>query len=258
MRISHICCALLTGLTIALSPRAVAEDSTAKPHSVLPSTLVEYIHLQHHLFPEVSRQDIVKPLQGAARTHDLTREEQFYFAELLFLSLNAPAAHTEFRKIAGGDDWYGRFSIERLMLIEARVFDDPAQVSATLDLYRKKYGPDPSDIMGMYWGYDYLAGKLAADGNHDEVIALIEKAVAEVDNKAPYAVLALPRIHYASFQKAGRAEHAIELMKTARDVIERLKYSSDKTHDINDDEEFLFENAWHAKWFYRSSWDGLR
>ncbi len=150
MRGFLICCALLMSITSALTLGAHAEEPVTQANSVRPSTLVEYIHLQHHLFPDLTRQEIVQPLKGIATTKNDSRQEQFYYAEFLFLSLNGKSAHTEFSKLAGGDDWFGRFSMERLMLIESRAFDDPVKVSATLERYRRTYWPDPSDIMGMY------------------------------------------------------------------------------------------------------------
>lgn len=256
----HPALLLLSALPLLFSAHALAQDAPPppQPESVLPSTLVENIHLQHHLFPDKTRQDIVKPLAGMARTTSLSREEEFYLAEFKFLALNAPSAHDAFAPLAGGKDWIGRFATERLMLIESRAFDDPDKVAATMDNYRKWYKADPSDIMGMYWGYAYLAGRLTAAGDHAGVVDLVERAVSEVDYRAPYAALALPRIYFASFKAQGKEARAIELMTKASANVGKLKSAKAAAIANAADDPNIFENAWRAKWFYKAPTPLLR
>lgn len=75
----HPALLLLSTLPLLFSAHALSQDAPPppQPESVLPSTLVENIHLQHHLFRDKTRQDIVKPLVGIARSrHQMAMDLQ--------------------------------------------------------------------------------------------------------------------------------------------------------------------------------------
>lgn len=235
------------------SSNPTAPSETVADGTVLPSTLVNYIHTQNYLQPDWSQRDIAKPLIRLARTEGLNGEERFFWAQLNFMAFNARTAYALYEEFLDRDDWYGWMARQRYAIMETRAFEDFEKLEQGVSYERKNfsYAPEFASITGF--GERSLCTHWAESEDHARAVKLAVDTIKNTPRDAAYGTLALAKYCFASFEKTGREAEAFSLAQSVRDELARTLEKRAKTadqHPAYDPE--LLSNRTNDGWYGRS------
>ena len=221
--------------------------------SVLPSTLVKYVHTQNYLQPEWDQQSIAWPLLPLAKTENLSDEERFFWGQLNFMSFKAEEAYEIFSEFKDRDDWYGWMARQRHAIMETRAFEDFEKLEKGVKYERKNFAfkPEFADITGF--GERSLCTHWAETGEHDRAVKLAKETLAKTPRDAAYNTLYLAGTCFKSFSETGREQEAFEIGESVRQALSETleaRLADADSHPPYDPE--LFENIIDDRWYGRS------
>jgi len=222
-------------------------------HSVLPSSLVHYIHLQNYLQPEWDQQKIAWPLLDIARLQGLNDKERFYWGQLNFMSFKAQEAYEIFGEFVERDDWYGWMARQRQAIMDTRAFERFDRLEENLKKERRdfKIRPEFASITGF--AERALCGHWAGAGEHERAVALARGAARSTPRDAAYNPLLTVTVCYPSFEATGQAVEAFALAEGIRADLQKALSKRLKTagrHAAYD--AALQENIIEDRWYGRS------
>lgn len=230
-----------------------ARPAESVPHqSVLPSTLVHYVHLQYYLQPEWDQQQIAWPLLDLARTENLDDEERFFWAQLNYMSFKAVEAYDLFGEFAHRDDWYGAVARERRVNMDTRAFQDFERLQANVEEAAKKFDPKPEFAAFSGWGELSLCIQLGNRGEHERAADFTVQTVNGTPRDAAYGAFYMLERCFVSFEETGREQEALSLAAAVREDLKRSlaqRESQAGEHAAYDPRHYenVIEDAWYGR-----------
>lgn len=230
-----------------------APASSVAENSVLPSSLVYYIHTQNYLQPDWKQDDIASSLLPLARDEGLDDHERFYLAQLNFMAFEGDAAYEMFAEFTTRNDWYGWMARLRHAIIDARFYGNFERLEAGVEYERENFRFDPefSDMPGF--GERSLCGHWAEEGEHDRAVKLAIETLAATPKDAPYATLRVVEACFTSFEETGRESEVFSLAQSIVDDLKaalELRKAASNQHPAYDAK--LYENIIEGWWYHRS------
>ncbi len=243
----------ITQQTNPVQSAPTAPDSSVAVGSVLPSSLVYYLHGQNYLQPRWRQDDIASPLLRLARTEGLNDHERFFLGQLNFMAFEGDTAYDIFAEFTDRDDWYGWMARERHAIIDARFYGNFERLESAVKHAREnfRFKPEFADMTGF--AERSLCGHWAEEGEHDRAIELALSTIAQTPRDAPYGTFRVIGACYSSFEQTGREGELFELVQA---VVDDLATALNERMAVEDQhrayDATLYENKIEAQWYHRS------
>lgn len=235
----------------ASGPTAPAD--TLAEGKILPSTLVDYVHMQNHLQPEWNQGAIAGPLLPLATVENLSEHERFFLGQLYFMAFKPNEAYAIFSELTDRDDWYGWMARQRLAIMDTRAFENFDRLKGNVIREQENFRLQPEYASIVGFGARSLCDHWTGNGEHDRAIEFALATVKKAPRDAAYYSLELPRTCFAAFEASGREDEAYSALE---DVLKNLRKTLDRrarevdSHSSYDPE--LFENTINDRWYGRS------
>ncbi len=237
----------------AVQSAPTAPAASVAAASVLPSSLVRYLHAQDYLQPQWKQDDIASPLLRMARTEGLNDHERFFLGQLNFMAFEGDAAYDMFAEFTDRDDWYGWSAREHHAIIDARFYENFERLERSVKNARENFGlkPEFADMTGF--GERSLCWHWAEEGEHDRAIELALRTIAQTPRDAPYGTFRVISACYSSFEQTGRESELFELAQTIVDDLAAALMERKAVEDQHPAyDATLYENKIEAQWYHRS------
>lgn len=221
--------------------------------SILPSTLVDYAHMEALLNPGEAQNHIVEPLIQHALVENLPDHERFYLGQLYFMAFKPDDAYEIFGEFIDRDDEYGWLSRQRRMIIEARAYNDIEAVRASVLYERKNLPFNPRYAVATGFGERTLCEHWDKTGEHNRAIDFALTASRNTPFDAPYGSLYTIIHCFPSFEAKAREAEALLVVGPMLDKLSqersRRESSRDKHPEYN---AAMYENTIQDRWYARS------
>jgi len=145
----------------------------------------------------------------------LSGDEAFALAELYFAALMPKESTDAYAAFTGGSDQRARTALQRIIFMKMVAFQQFDGIADDLAAYRKRFRPSSDDIFGLDEALAVLAVHLRGEGKHDEVVKLVVDEIETLPSDAPYMSYGLVASNIESFQKTGKQDDAVRLLKRA-------------------------------------------
>ncbi len=228
-----------------------APAASVAERSMLPSSLVYYLHAQNYLQPDWKQGGIAAPLLPFARIEGLDEHERFYLAQLNFMAFKGDKAYELFAEFTDRDDWYGWMARMRHAIMDARFFENFERLEQGVKNERRsfRFKPEFSDMPGF--GERSLCAHWAETGEHDRAVKLALETMAQTPKDAPYGTLSVVEACYPSFKQTDREAEAFALAQAiVDDLTAALELRKPDQHPAYD--ATLYDNVIDDWWYHRS------
>jgi hypothetical protein len=198
---------------ICLAIMAVAAHvDLAANQSLLPSAALHGVFEQLRV-PATKQGDVAKDVLSHTQISGLSRDEQFALAELYFAALMPKEATAAYTPFMAGNDQFARTATQRVIFMKMAAFQNYDPVAADIVAYRKKFPLGKNDLFGLDGVVNGLSGHHRTAGNHDLAASTIIEEIESLPKDAPYMSYRLLVPNIESFQKAGKQDVLLRLIK---------------------------------------------
>ena len=174
----------------------------------------------HEVFDQMRSQptkqgEIAKQVLSRTQTAGLSRDEAFALAELYFAALMPKQSTEAYSAFTSGNDQHARTALQRVIFMKMVAFQQFDGITDDLVAYRKRFQPSSDDIFGLAEPIGVLAAHFRSEGRHDDVVKLVVEELAALPLDAPYMSFSLVASNLESFQRTGKQDDAVRLLKAA-------------------------------------------
>lgn len=249
---------LLVALSVFLivASCAAQESNDQNDHpvsSVLPSTLVDYAHMEAFLNPDKVQNHIVAPLIQHALVENLSDHERFYLGQLYFMAFKPDDAYEIFGEFIDRDDEFGWLARQRRMIMEARAYSDIEAVRESVLFERRNFPFNPRHAVATGFGERTLCEHWVNIGEHNRAIDFALQTLSQTPFDAPYGTLYMIIHCFPSFEAQAREEEALSITRSVVEaLVQELNKRKKSAQQYPEYDSSLFENIVQNRWYAKS------